>query len=90
MTDSTDPQPEVTVDLDDVIDALKPYLKGMVQTIGMAGAATTDAEGTIKPGDIRAANIGLELVSKYLTGKGSSRVSDILKGLQVVRDKETP
>ena len=78
------------IDLGDVIDALRPHLKSMVQTIGIAGSAKTDEDGNITPGDIRAANIGLELVSKYLSGKGSSRASDILKEIQRLREDVTP
>jgi hypothetical protein len=77
------------IELGDVVDALKPHLKAMVQTIGIAGSATTNASGQVVPGDIRAANIGLELVSKYLSGKGSSRASDILKEIQSIRGADT-
>jgi hypothetical protein len=84
-----DPDDVGAIDLGDVIDALRPHLKAMVETIGIAGSATTDAKGNITPGDIRAANIGLELVSKYLSGKGSSRAGDILKEIQRLRGPET-
>lgn len=90
MPDSKEP-----IDLSDVVDALRPYLPGMVETIGLAGAAVDDPESKDgegnpkrKPGDIRAASIGLELVSKYLTGRGSDRASRLLKELEASRASE--
>ena len=84
------PEDDQTIDLGEVVDALKPYLRGMVQTIGEAGSATTDEEsGKVTPGDIRAASIGIELVSKYLSGRGADRASKLLEAIAKVRADST-
>lgn len=70
---------EEALSLDDLVEALRPHLRDLVETIAISGSATTGPDGKRVPGDVRAASIGLELVSKYLAGRGSDRAASILK-----------
>lgn len=75
-----------SIDLGDIVDYLRPHIKDMVQTIAIAGSAKTDEKGNVVPGDVKAASIGLELISKYLSGKGSDKASRLLKELTRIRE----
>lgn len=75
-----------TIDLADIIEELKPYIPGLVKTIGMAGEASTDAAGKVTPGDVKAASIGLDLVVKHLSGQGSTRLEQLLKEFKAADD----
>lgn len=76
---------EEPIDIEEIVTELRPYLKAMIQTIGMAGSATTNPDNKVIPGDIKAASIGVELVTKYLSGKGASRGKDILREINKIR-----
>jgi hypothetical protein len=85
------------IDLADVVQALKPYLPALVETIGLAGAAFADpqekdSEGVPlrKPGDVRAASIGLDLVTKYLSGHGGDKASRVIRELAALGLDEEP
>lgn len=78
---------EGALDLGELIDALRPHLGALVETIALAGS-TTVVDGKKVPGDVRAAAIGLELVSKYLSGRGSDRASKVLR--EALKLREAP
>lgn len=88
MPDAT--PPEERVQLGDIVEQLKPYIPDMIKTIGIAASATTNADGKLVPGDIKAASIGLDLIVKHLTGTGSSRIDDLLAGLRAARQDDSP
>ncbi len=53
----------------------------MIRTIGMAAQPTADD----KPGDVRAASIGLEFLMKHLSGRADKKAQKILDTLREIR-----
>ena len=74
-----------------ILTALEPYAEGMARTIGHAGSAKRKGKG-YRPGDVRAAQIGLEFLLSRTAGGADvlKEMFDKLRETQSVHDMEIP
>jgi len=79
------PQTPEETTIEALMEAMEPYIGGMIDTIGIAAQPEVAPDGTRKPGDVSAAKIGLEFLAKALSGRQSSGAKDILKRIAEIR-----
>ena len=69
-----------------ILKALEPYAEGMAKTIGHAGSAKKKGLGW-KAGDIRAAQIGLDLLLNRVMGS-ADRLKEMFEALRDTQKEE--
>ncbi len=73
-------KPAVEAD-NSLLSELQPYIIGMLKTLGIAGSASEDG----KPGDVKAAALGIEVYLKLSQGTAAERGKRLLEAIGKLR-----